>query len=151
MRRGKHGTDAFRGQVQAFQDQELNNSEIARRLGCCCKNVINTIDLFNNNGSLSNRKRKSCKRKTNHTEDAAILRIAKLNAFADAPKIKHQIAQNLQVNLSVSTVKSRSRENELFGRVARKKPLVSKRNLVCRLKFAKQCVQKELRFLKNLL
>ena len=28
MGRGKHGTDDFRGQVQAFRDLGLNNSEI---------------------------------------------------------------------------------------------------------------------------
>ena len=45
MGRGKHGTDVFRGQVQAFRDLGLNNSEIARRLGCSRKKVINAINL----------------------------------------------------------------------------------------------------------
>ena len=56
MGRGKHGTDNFRGQVQAFQDLGLNNSEIARRLGCSHKKVINPYYLFNDTGSLSNKK-----------------------------------------------------------------------------------------------
>ena len=56
MGRGKHGTDVFRGQVQAFRDLGLNNSEIARRLGCSRKKVINAINLFNDTGSLSNKK-----------------------------------------------------------------------------------------------
>ena len=64
MGRGKHGTDVFRGQVQAFQDLGLNNSEIARRLGCSCKEVINAINLFNDTGSLSNKKCKSRERNT---------------------------------------------------------------------------------------
>ena len=136
MRRGKHGTDVFRGQVQAFRDVGLNNSGIARRLACSRKKVINANNLFNDTGSLSNKKRKSRKRKTTPREDAA--RIAKLNPFVGAPKIKEKIAQNLKLDLSVSTVKSRLRENKLFGRVARKKPLVSKRNLVSRLKFARR-------------
>ena len=142
MGRGKHGTDVFRGQVQAFRDLGLNNSEIARKLGCSCKKVINAINLFNDTGSLSNKKRKSRERKTTPREEAAIARIAKLNPFVGAPKIKEQIAQNLKLDLSVSTVKSHLRENKLFGRVARKKPLVSKLNLVSRLKFAKQHVHK---------
>ncbi|XP_004210728.3 uncharacterized protein LOC101235776 [Hydra vulgaris] len=127
MGRGKHGTDVFRGEVQAYRDQRLNNSQIARRFGCSRKKVISAIKLFNNTGSLSNKKRKFRERKTTPREDAAIVRIAKLNPFAGAPKIKEQIAQNLKLNLSVSTVKSWLRENKLFGRVARKKPLVSKR------------------------
>ena len=98
----------------------------------------------------------SCERKTTPREDAAIARIAKLNPFFGAPKIKEQIAQNLKLDLSVSTVKSRLRENKLFGRVinyfeARKKPLISKRNLVSRLKFAKQHVHKDLSFWQNVL
>ena len=151
MGRGKHGTDVFRGQVQAFRGLGLNNSEIARRLRCSRKKVINAINLFNDTGSLSNKKRKSRERKTIPREDAAIVRIAKLNPFVGAPKIKEQIAQNLKLDLSVSTVKSRLRENKLFGRVARKKPLVSKRNLVSRLKFAKQHVHKDLSFWQNVL
>ena len=151
MGRGKYGTDVFRGQVQAFRDLGLNNSELARRLGCSRKNAINAINLFNNTGSLSNKKRKSRKRKTTPREDAAITSIAKLNPFVGTPKIKQQIAQNLKFDLSVSTVKSRLRENKLFGRVARKKPLVSKRNLVSRLKFAKQHVHKDLCFWQNVL
>ena len=151
MGRSKHGTDVFRGQVQAFRDLGLNNSEIARRLGCSRKKFIDAINLFNDTGSLSNKKRKSRERKTTPREDAAIARIAKLNPFVGAPKIKEQIAQNLKLDLSVSTVKSRLRKNKLFGRVARKKPLVSKRNLVSRLKFAKQHVHKDLNFWKNVL
>ena len=136
MGRAIHGTDIFRGQVQAFRDLGLNNSEIAQRLGCSRKKVINAINLFNDTGSLRNKKRKSRKRKTTPREDAAIVSIAKLNPFVGAPKIKEQIAQNLKLDLSVSTVKSCLCENKLFGRVARKKQLVSKRNLVSHLKFA---------------
>ena len=120
-------------------------------MGCSRKKVINAINLFNDTGSLSNKKRKSRERKTTPREDATIARIAKLNPFVGAPKIKEQIAQNLKLDLSVSTVKSRLRENKLFGRVARKKPLVSKRNLVSRLKFAKQHVHKDLSFWQNVL
>ena len=42
--------------VQAFRDLGLNNSEKARRLGCSRKKVINSINLFNDTGSLSNKK-----------------------------------------------------------------------------------------------
>ena len=59
MGRGKHGTAVFRAQVQAFRDLGLNNSEIAQRLGCSQKKVINAINLFNDTGSISNKKRKS--------------------------------------------------------------------------------------------
>ena len=123
MGRGKQGTDVFRGQVQAFRDLGLNNSEIARRLGCSRKKVINAINLFNDTGSLSNKKRKSRERRTTPREDTAIAHIANLNPFVGAPKIKEQIAQNLKLDLSVSTVKSRLRKNKLFGRVGKKKTI----------------------------
>ena len=120
-------------------------------MGCSRKKVVNAINLFNDTGSLSNKKRKSRKQKTIPREDAAIARIVKLNPFVGAPKIKEQIAQNLKLDLFVSTVKSRLRENKLFGRVARKKPLVSKHNLVSRLKFVKQHLHKDLSFWQNVL
>ena len=93
-----------------YSETVLNNSEIARKLGCSRKKVINAINLFNDTGSLSNKKRKSRERKTTPREDSAIARIAKLNPFGGAPKTKEQIAQNLKLGLSVSTVKSRLRE-----------------------------------------
>ena len=65
MGRGKHGTDVFRGQVQAFRDLGLNNSEIARKLGCFRKKVINAINLFNDTGSLSNKKTQVLRTKGN--------------------------------------------------------------------------------------
>ena len=134
-----------------IRDLGLNNSEIARRLGCSRKKVINAINLFNYTGSLSNKKRKSRKRKTTPREDAAIACITELNPFVGAPKVKEEIAQKLKLDLSVSTVKSRLHEKKLFGRVSRKKPLVSKCNLVSRLKFAKQHVHKDLSFWQNML
>ena len=60
---GRDQVRAFRDlglyQVRVFRDLGLNNSEIARRLGCSRKKVINAINLFNDTGSLSNKKRKS--------------------------------------------------------------------------------------------
>ena len=56
MGRGKHGTDVFREQVQAFRDLGLNHSEIARRLGCSRNKINDVINLFNDTGSLSNKK-----------------------------------------------------------------------------------------------
>ena len=87
-------------------------------MGCSRKKVINAINLFNDTGLLSNKKHKARERKTTPREDAAIACNAKLNPFVGAPKIKEQIAQNLKLDLSVSTVKSRLREKKLFGRVA---------------------------------
>ena len=53
---------------------------------------MKVINLFNDTGSLSNKKHKSHERKTTLREDAAIVRIAMLNLFVKAPKIKEQIA-----------------------------------------------------------
>lgn len=151
MGRGKHATEAFRGQVQAFREQGLNNSEIARKLGCSRKKIINAINLFNETHTFGNKIRKTRERKTTSREDAAIVRIAKQDPFTGAPKIKAQIEKNLKLKLSVSTIKSRLRENNLFGRIARHKPLVSKRNRNRRLTFAKEHVNKGLKFWKNVL
>ena len=73
-------------------------------MGCSRKEVIDAINLFNDTGSLSNKKCKSRERKTTPREDAAIARIAKLNPFVGAPKIKEQIAQNLKLDLCLSAL-----------------------------------------------
>lgn len=151
MGRGKHATEAFRAQVHVLREQGLNNSEIARKLDSSRKKVINAINLHYETHTFRNKTRKSRARKTTSREDAAIVRIAKLNPFVGAPKIKETIEQNLKVKLSVSTIKGRLRENNLFGRVARHKPLVSKLNRTRRLTFAKYHVHKDLKFWKNIL
>ena len=147
MGRGKH---VFRGQVQAFRDLGLNNSEIARRLGCSRKKVINAINLFNDTGSLSNKKSKSRERKTTPREDAAIARIAKLNPFVGAPKTKEQIAQNLKLDLSALLKVAYAKISYLEG-LPEKNHCSQKRNLVSRLKFVKHHVHKDLSFWQNVL
>lgn len=68
-----------------------------------------------------------------------------------APRIREIIMQELDVNLSTSTIKNRLRENNLFGRIARHKPNVSEKNGKTSLAFAKHHLEKPLHYWNNVL
>ena len=57
-----------------------------------------------------------------------------------------ELEKDLGLLISESTVKRRAHETGLYGRVARKKPYVSKNNRLKRLKYAREMLQKPLGF-----
>lgn len=151
MGRGNHSTEDFRLCVLAYKNEGHSNSDIARKLECSRKKVINAIKHCEEMGSVQNKVRKDRTRKTTSRTDSTIVRLSKLDPFLTAPKIKVKIEQELNVNVSVSTIKNRLREKKLFGRIARQKPLVSKRNLSRRLEFARNHVDKDPKWWQNIM
>lgn len=152
MGRGKHSTRDFRELVvKMSKGGSISQAELARRLNCSRCKIINVLKHYNKTQSFGNKIRKDRPRKTSTRDDSAIVRISKKNPFTTAPQIKSTITQKLGLNLSVSTIQRRLREKNLGGRVARRKPLVSKRNLLRRLQFAKSHVNKSLSWWKNML
>ena len=94
-------------------------------------------------GNLFGRERK---RKTTAAMDRLIVRKIKSNRRLSADKVKAEIESELRISLNVSTIRNRAHAAGLFGRVARKKPLVNKVNRRKRLKYAKDMLNKPLRF-----
>lgn len=146
----KHATEDFRRCVLALKETGLKNAEIALHLDCSRKKIYNALRHCQETGSIENKIRKDRTRKTSSRTDAAIVRLSKVNPFMTAPKIKQKIEQELSVSVSVSTVKNRLREKKLYGRIARQKPLVSKRNLKRRLQFAREHCSKDISWWKNI-
>ncbi|GJQ83031.1 hypothetical protein Trydic_g10291 [Trypoxylus dichotomus] len=68
--------------------------------------------------------------------DRRIVRLSKEDPFQTSVQIQRQISAELETPTSVSTVQHRLRQANLYGRVARKKPLVNAKNREKRLKFA---------------
>jgi len=76
------------------------------------------------------------KRKTSRRDDRRIIQEAKKFKKITAREIK----ENAGLDVSVSTIRRRLNESGLWGRVARRKPLICSRNMAKRLEFAKQYV-----------
>ena len=54
------------------------------------------------------------------------------------PQITSKCNKHSEVKISESTVKRRLRDNNLFGRRPCRKPLISKKNRMAQVKFAKE-------------
>ena len=86
------------------------------------------------------------KRKTSAATDRMILRKIKSNRRIPAHVVKAEIEVELGMTLNANTTRNRAHEAGLFGRVARKKPLVNKVNSGKRLKFARDMLKKPIEF-----
>ena len=91
------------------------------------------------------------RRKTNTHTDRILQRKVKTNRRKPAASVKAELESELQVIISESTVRRRLHEVGLYGRVARKKPYVNKRNRRKRLEYAKNYREKPLGFWNKVL
>ena len=82
------------------------------------------------------------KRKTSAATDRMIVSKIKFNRRISAHVVKAEIEVELGMTLNANTIRNRAHEAGLFGRVARKKPLVNKVNRGKRLKFARDMLKK---------
>ena len=86
-------------------------------------------------GNLFGRGRK---RKSSAATDRMVVRKIKSNRRVSAHVVKAEIEVELGMTLNANTIRNRAYEAGLFGRVARKKPLVNKVNRGKRTKFARE-------------
>ena len=86
------------------------------------------------------------KRKITTTTNRTIQRILKKDRRTSAEKMAAEIKKQLDISLSVQSVRIPAHEIGMFGRVARKKPYVNKVNRSKCFKFVKEILQKPLDF-----
>ncbi|GFV44994.1 hypothetical protein TNCV_615841 [Trichonephila clavipes] len=78
------------------------------------------------------------------TTERRVIHQVKIDSKISAPKIAAIISNTLGRSFSAETVGRVLRKAGYNGRVARKKPLIGKRNRVKRLKFAKEHILKSI-------
>lgn len=100
-----------------------------------CYQAIQHIKLC---GTSDNISRKARPRKTDQRTDRKIHRLSEADRFKTAVAIHNEISKDLHEKISVRTVQRRLNEFKLYGRVARKKPLISEKNRRARIAFAKE-------------
>lgn len=129
---------------QCFQKYK-NIAKISEILNFSRGKINNAINYYKKHKTFNNLPRKK-PRKTTAAEDRIIVRLSKSDPFLTSMEIRAQIEQNHGIQISAQTVRRRLQENKLNGRIARRKPNVSKRNIKKRLAFAKEHGQKSLEF-----
>ena len=112
--------------------------EIGRVVGCSEKAVRNALELYRETGQLRDRVRSGRPRKTDPNMDRVIHRLPLFDRKLTAVDIWRQISMKYGDRLSVQTIKRRLWAAGLYGRIARRKPLVSRKNRLARIEFAKE-------------
>lgn len=123
-------------QREISETLDVHKSVVSRILSKCKKN-----------GFVKTLPRTGRPRKTSKREDRAIERQATKNPFSSAPKIK----STLGLNISTKTIKWRLAENNLFLRKPAKKPLLTKKQRISRLKFARDHIDWDIKKWSNVL
>ena len=111
--------------------------DISQTLGLPKSTVWNIIKKKESTGELTNRKGTGRPRKTSTADDRRILSIIKKNPQTPVRQIRNTL-QESGVDLSMTTVCRRLHEQKYRGYTARCKPLVSRKNRMARLQFAKK-------------
>lgn len=84
-----------------------------------------------------NKRRSGRPRKTTIREDKLIKRQSVADPQKSATAIAKDLDENYGINVHISTIKRRLKEQGLIARRPSKKPLISKRNRKARIMFAK--------------
>lgn len=125
--------------------------DIAIQLNIGKTMVHNALTLYRESGSVANKVRLPKSRKTTQNDDRMMVLLSKRDPFKTSTHILNEIQPRLQREICSRTVRNRLTEAGLRGCIARKKPLVSKKNLSKRLQFAKEHAAKPLSFWQNIL
>lgn len=104
------------------------------------KNIITRFVLENR---VVNKGRTAPNKIFNETDERYIVRQMKENPKLSAPKLASQMEQQLGKSASAETIRRILRDHDLHGRIARKKPFISKKNKESRLRFAKEYINKD--------
>ncbi|CAF2969788.1 unnamed protein product, partial [Rotaria sp. Silwood2] len=149
-RRHEYSIDMRQKVIQTFLKGD-SQRQIATDMLLPRTSVQKMIKKYKATKCLSNLAGRGRKRKTTIRVDRLIERKLKCGRRKPARIVKTELEQELGVHISERTIKRRANEYGLFGRVARKRPYVNKRNRLKRLKFAKTMSAKPLNFWDTIL
>lgn len=104
------------------------------------------VDKFKNQGTVSNMPRKCKQRRLNEREERFLVRQIKRNPQLSVPKLRPIVEHTFHKKMCNSTVRRVLYKYGFHGRIPRKRPFVSRKNRILRLKFAKLHVNKPQEF-----
>lgn len=124
---------------------------IADAVGRTHSTVQKIINKWKYEGTLKNRGGRGRKRILSAADERAFVRNLQRNPKTSLPKLAKEVADTIGKPVSTSTLRRVAHKNNLRGRVARKKPFISKVNMQKRLEFAKAYINKPKEFWNNVL
>jgi len=124
--------------IAVLHQEGYSTVAIAKRIKHSHSSGSRTLRRLKETGSVDDKKRTGRPRTTTPREDLALVRISLHNRKLTSPKLNREWMENSGVECSARTVRRRLTRAGLYGRVARKKPLLTQRHRGIRLKWAKE-------------
>lgn len=140
MGKNKSCSEETRKIIIRLQEGGNSYGDISKMLKVSKKMVYNAVQHYKKYKTTCNIPRSRKPRITTKKEDMLIIRESKKFPHKSANEIRDAVFGKSESKPSVDTVKRRLREGGLFGRISRKKPLLSKVNRKKRLEFAKKYI-----------
>jgi len=134
MRRGKALTDFEKGRISALVDLKFSENEISELTDRTRNGVKHFIKKYKNNENFKKIETRGRKKTLNFEEKLKIKNYVEKNNFMTLKKIK----TNLNLNISTSTIRRILNEFGYHQFRAVKKPLLSEKNRIDRLNWAKE-------------
>lgn len=130
----------------SFQLQELivrainggsSQRQVAAQFQVSKSGVNDVMKRFHERGGVIIKKSTGRPRKTTERVDRILVKLSKEDPRKSATVLTTELRQKYKATCGVQTVKRRLRASGLFGRRPAKKPLISAKNRIARVKFAK--------------
>lgn len=113
--------------------------------------VCDTIKRFKETKSVENKVKTGRPKLFTDANERWIVNQVRANPHLSAPKLTTQVKEHLEIDCNPETLRLVLRKNNLNGRVARKKPYISKENKNKRINFAKTYKNKDIEFWKDVI
>ncbi|GFU38727.1 transposable element Tc1 transposase [Trichonephila clavipes] len=146
MENRKETTIEERKLVIKLSNEGKSQLNIAKVVGRSVNCLQKLLQKFKKTGMLANNEGRGRKKIMNSITERRVIHQVKIDPKISAPKIAASTSNTLGRSVSAETVRRVLRKAGYNGRVARKKPLIGKRNRVKRLKFAKEHILKPQQF-----
>lgn len=124
--------------ILTLVEEGLSFREIAVKIGCSHSTIVRLMKKKENLDPLDRKKGSGRKRKTTQKTDNVLQRISMKDRFKSAVRIRVELHEFHQVDLSAETIRRRLREIGLYGRRPTKKPLLTTKMKTARLRWAKK-------------
>lgn len=134
-----------------FHKEGKSLREIASIISRSHNTVKKIVDKFKLSGKLENRPGAGRPKRLSEKEIRSVVRAVRQDPATSAVKVSEELSRKSGVKVSASTIRRALHNNGLFGRIPRKKPLISKTNQQRRLNFAKKYQNHDSSFWKNVL
>lgn len=151
MPKGKELTTAEKKIILHLHNEGKSTKYICNMFSRCRQTIENVIKRCKERGNLENLTRFGRPKLLTEREERQILKENRKNPHLSAPKINDKIKATFQIEVSDETVRRALRSNNIHGRAARKKPLISQVNKAKRLLFANTYKTKSFEFWKTVI